>query len=126
MGFYMVGEAIRLLRIFHNIKQGEMAKALDIHTSFLSEIETGKRKPSLELIAKYAEHFSIRPSAILFFSEELDKKGTKGAMKEKIRELMLAFLKSVEAYGTNSKASMPSKQIKKLKDTPRNSRGVSV
>jgi len=105
----MVGEALRLLRVFHGIKLTDMAKVVDVHTSFLSEVETGKRKPSLELVGKYAKHFKLRPSAIMFFSEELDSGTFKGKAKEKVRGKMLSFLKAVEAYGAGEEKGMSSR-----------------
>lgn len=68
----MLGEALRLLRVYHDLKAGELATKLGISPSYLSEIEREKKTPSLALIEKYAEVFSTRPSAIMFFYEQLD------------------------------------------------------
>lgn len=121
----MMGEAFRLLRVFHGIKQVDMAKVLGVHTSFLSEIESGKRKPSLDLVGKCAKHFGLRPSAILFFSEELDGSAFRGTVKEKIRGKMLTFLKAVEAYGETT-GRMPPEKSAKRKNSSRNSRSVDL
>lgn len=53
------------------MKQIEAAKALGISASYLSEIETGKKKPTLELIDKYSETFRIPASSIMYFSENM-------------------------------------------------------
>ncbi|NRX73842.1 hypothetical protein DE153_000623 [Clostridium beijerinckii] len=58
-------------------------------------MKTGKKKPSLELIEKYSEVFRIKPSTILFFSEEIDQNSLKGNMKE----LMIRFMKIIERFG---------------------------
>ena len=91
----MINESLRLLRIFHDLKAIDLAKKLSISQSYLSEIENGKKKPSLELIEKYSEVFKIKPSTILFFSEEIEQNSLKGNMKE----LMIKFMKIIEKFG---------------------------
>jgi len=90
----MIGEALRLIRVFHDKKLVELARELDISTSYLSEIENDKKRPNLALIEKYAEVFNTKPSSILFFSEEMDKK--KDGTKKFVRENMIKFLQTVE------------------------------
>ena len=69
----MIGDALRLIRTFHDMSQRETAEALKISTSYLSEIENGKKAPSLELIEEYGRFFKIAPSSVLFFSENVDR-----------------------------------------------------
>lgn len=68
----MLSEALRLIRVFHDLKQVELADKLGISKSHLSEIERGKKAATIELIEKYAKLFSISSSSILFFSENID------------------------------------------------------
>lgn len=65
----MFGEALRLVRSFHDVNQSELADALSISRSYLSEIESGKKIPSLELLQRYADHFGMPLSSLVFFSE---------------------------------------------------------
>lgn len=67
----MLYEALRLVRVFHDINQSQLADKLGISRSYLSEIESGKKTPSIELINKYADIFNIPPSSLLYFSEQL-------------------------------------------------------
>ena len=60
----MINEALRLLRVFHDLKQFEMAEKLGISKSHISEIEKGSKSPSLDLIERYASEFSIPVSSI--------------------------------------------------------------
>ncbi|HEY1941230.1 MAG TPA: helix-turn-helix transcriptional regulator [Roseiarcus sp.] len=69
----MLHEALRLIRVYHDMKQAELAAQLGISKSYMSEIEKGVKSPSVELINKYAEIFGIPASSILFFSENMDK-----------------------------------------------------
>lgn len=64
-------EALRLLRVFHSMKQNFLADNLNISRSYISEIEKGTRTPSLDVIKQYAAFFKIPVSSIMFFSEQI-------------------------------------------------------
>lgn len=70
----MLNEALRLVRAFHDLSQTEMCKLLGISNSYLSEIESGKKQPKIELLSSYSEIFNIPVSSLLLFSENLEKK----------------------------------------------------
>jgi len=65
----MYSDALRLLRSFHQISQAELAISLEISRSYLSELESGKKTPSLDLLQRYASVFNIPLSTLIFFSE---------------------------------------------------------
>lgn len=65
----MLGYSLRLIRRLYGVTAKELAAQLSISATYLSEIENGKKKPSLELIRKYADFFHIKCSTILFFDE---------------------------------------------------------
>lgn len=68
----MLNEALRLVRVYHDLSQTQLSYELGISNSYLSEIESGKKIPSLDLLSKYGERFDIPISSLLFFSEHLD------------------------------------------------------
>ena len=70
----MISRALRLVRQFHRLKQTDLAARLDLSNSYLSEIETGVKSPSVELLRKYSEIFNIPVSTLLLFSERLEEK----------------------------------------------------
>lgn len=70
----MIASALRLIRVFHDLKQVELAKRMGVSKSYISEIEAGKRAPTMQLVQKYSEEFQIPVSSILFFSERLEDK----------------------------------------------------
>lgn len=72
----MLNKALRLTRQFHEMKQVELASKLGISKSYLSEIESGKKPASLELLEKYSDTFKIPVSSLVFFSETIGKKKT--------------------------------------------------
>ncbi len=91
----MLGEALRLIRVFHDCKTSELAEALEISASYISEIESGKKTPSMEILNKYADFFETKVSAIMFFAEDVDKKNKKKS-KAAIRKTLIKFLQVME------------------------------
>lgn len=97
----MLSEALRLLRVFHDLKQNELAERLEISRSYISELEKGSRTPSLEVIDKYSKEFGIPVSSILFFSENISQ-ANKGAWsaesaKRAIANKVVGFLQFIES-----------------------------
>ena len=73
----MINDALRLARVFHNLKQKELAEALDLSPSYLNEIESGKKQVTMEILQKYSAHFKIPVSSLLYFAEQQKRSGTK-------------------------------------------------
>jgi transcriptional regulator with XRE-family HTH domain len=59
------GERIRTLRLERGWTQVEMADFLAMDRSYLSEIETGKKDPSLTMLKTMAEGLSITLSRLI-------------------------------------------------------------
>jgi len=91
-----INEALRLIRVFHDLNIKTFANGIGISPGFISDIENGNKNPSMELINKYAEYFNLNVSSILFFSEDLDKIKNRSDFKINIRNKMLKFLKLIE------------------------------
>ena len=67
----MIHKALRMAREFHHMKQNDLAKQLRISTSYLSEIETGKKPPSIELLEAYGRVFNIYMKLVTAATPEL-------------------------------------------------------
>lgn len=97
----MLSEALRLIRVFHDLKQNELAERLGISKSYLSEIERGKKSPSMEVIQQYASEFRMPVSSILFFSEQLSNTNRELPKPEHLQGLIagkvISFLQFIEA-----------------------------
>lgn len=91
----MLGRALRLIRVFHDVSQGKLAQKLGISNSFLSEIETEKKTPSVELLGKYSEIFEIPMSSILLFAENMETPAR--PRKKWIADKILKLLEYVDA-----------------------------
>lgn len=95
----MIGEALRLIRVYHDLKQSDLAERLNISQSHLSEIERGKKSPSSELIERYSKEFRLPVSSIWFFDEHLTdrvKPSTLDRARGIIADKVLDFLRVVE------------------------------
>lgn len=92
----MFGEALRLVRSFHDMNQSELALELGISRSYLSEIESGKKIPSLELLQKYAARFEVPLSALVFFSEQVDEPGRDKKVRGFLGNKTIALLQWIE------------------------------
>ncbi len=90
----MLHRALKLIRIFHEMNQKELAELLGISRSHVSELESGKKKPSYDLLERYSEVFDVPVSNLIFFSEhiediqEIDLKKFKHLIASKILSIM--------------------------------------
>jgi len=85
--------ALQLTRQFHRLSQSELAERLGVSKSHISELESGKKTPSVDLLKKYAEVFDIPPSTLLLFAERLN--GDIPARQKAKVEKVLRFLELV-------------------------------
>jgi len=93
----MLSEALRLIRVYHDIKQSEAAEKLGISKSYLSEIEKGRKKPTLDLVEKYSSIFAIPVSSIMFFSENIEGDGSLKNVRLAVAGKVVKLLKFIEA-----------------------------
>jgi transcriptional regulator with XRE-family HTH domain len=66
-----VARTLKILRLFHNMTQAELAQKLSISKSYLSEIESGSKRINLEILGTYSTVFKVPISQILLFSESV-------------------------------------------------------
>ena len=87
-----LSECLRLLRVVNDKNQKDFDVELGISAPYLSEIETGKKTPSFEVLNRYSERLKIPVSSIMFFSES----GKTGVVKESIKKAILNFMAKAE------------------------------
>ncbi|MEJ0044851.1 MAG: helix-turn-helix transcriptional regulator [Rhodospirillales bacterium] len=85
-----------MIRVFHDLPQRELAARLNVVPSYLSEIEHGKKQPTLQLLESYAEEFKMPLSSIMFFSEHMSE-GRSDRVRLNISNKVLALLKFIAA-----------------------------
>ncbi|MGH8209598.1 MAG: helix-turn-helix domain-containing protein, partial [Steroidobacteraceae bacterium] len=65
----MQNRALKLVRQFHKLSLTETANRLGISKSYLSLIENGHKKPTLDLVEAYAKTFNMPVSQLMLFAE---------------------------------------------------------
>ncbi|MDY7545502.1 helix-turn-helix transcriptional regulator [Glaciimonas sp. CA11.2] len=88
----MINNALKVVRQYHHMSQIQLAKNLSISNSYLSELEAGKKEPTLELLHKYAAEFNVPLSSLVVFSETLDGTQSKSKARAFISKKMLKIL----------------------------------
>lgn len=101
----MLSEALRLIRAYHDISQTKLCSELGVSNSYLSEIESGKKTPSLELLKKYSERFDVPVSSLIFFSENLDNTKITDKLRVGTARKIVSILQWVEQR--NRQAASP-------------------
>lgn len=97
----LINDTLRLIRVYHNVKQKSLAEALGISPSHLSEVESGKKQVTLDLLEKYASHFRVPASSLLYFAEHRDASGGK-ASDHPIARKVIKMLDWVETITRDS------------------------
>jgi transcriptional regulator with XRE-family HTH domain len=96
----MIGEALRLLRIFNGYKSAELAKKLEISQSYVSEIENNKKQPTMEILDRYAKVFDMKKSTLLLFAESLENdQQMSNNQKQRVAYAGMKLLKILEKVG---------------------------
>jgi transcriptional regulator with XRE-family HTH domain len=91
----MINDALRLLRLYVGHSQKELAAELDISQSMVSEIESGSKPVSMEVLERYSTTFNVRMSQLLFFAEELEGQPLKTRGKLIIATKVLSLLEAL-------------------------------
>lgn len=100
----MIGEALRLIRVYHDLKQKAVAEKLDISASYLSEIEKGRKTPTLDVIQRYSDGFGIPVSSIMFFAESIESGAPNDRARSFLAGKMIGLLQFLEARSDRAHA----------------------
>lgn len=94
----MIHRVLKLVRQFHNYTQSDLSEKLQISKSYLSELESGKKIASLEILNKYSVLFEIPVSSLVFFSESL---GNPNSTSEKFRKVFTGKVLNIMEWISN-------------------------
>lgn len=93
----MLNKALKLLRVFNELSQTEMAQKLGVTKSWISEIENGHKAPTLALLQNYADVLEMPLSSLLFFSEHLENNSATERTRVFVSKKVLAILDYIAA-----------------------------
>jgi len=91
----MINDALRLLRLYLGLSQKQLASELDLSQSMISEIESGTKAVSMEVLERYSRNLNVRMSQLLFFAEELEGEPVKTRGKLIVASRVLSILESL-------------------------------
>lgn len=91
----MIGDVLKRTRTIYGYKATEMSSMLGISASYLSEIENNKKRPSLELLEKYAKIYGIRLSSLILLSENIEEAEKSGKGTAIIRNMMMHLIEGM-------------------------------
>lgn len=98
----MLGEALKQLRLFHGVKQKDLAEAINVSPSYLSEIEKGRKDNiTIELVNKYADFFGVRNSDLFMFSEKLSEQTSQNPANRKVARKALKIMAWISSQNEN-------------------------
>ncbi|WP_142113805.1 helix-turn-helix transcriptional regulator [Bosea sp. AK1] len=91
----MINDALRLLRLYLGLSQKQIATELELSQSMVSEIESGTKSVSMEVLERYSSKLHVRMSQLLFFAEELEGEPIKTRGKLIIASRVLSLLETL-------------------------------
>lgn len=96
---YIIGDNIKKYRLRKELTQEDLAEALGISHSFISQIEIGKKAPSLRVLYMIADYLEISPALLLLNQDESNYSEIillLGSFpKKKYAKFLLAFSKAM-------------------------------
>lgn len=88
----MINTALKYIRQYHNLNQTQLAEKLSISKSYLSEIESGKKEPTLDILNKYSDFFKVPLSSLVVFSENLENLHAESKVRSFVSKKMLKII----------------------------------
>lgn len=88
----VINDALRLLRLYLGLSQKQLATELELSQSLISEIESGVKPVSMDVLERYSRKLNIRMSQLLFFAEELEGEPVKSRGKLIVANRVLKLL----------------------------------
>ena len=65
----MLKEALRLVRVYHDMSKADLARNLGFSPSYITELESGKKKVTMETLQRYSQSFDVPVSSLMLFAE---------------------------------------------------------
>ncbi len=60
-----LGSNVKRLRRAMGLSQEEFAHRADVHRTYVSDIELGKRNPTIEIVEQFANALEVTPGSLL-------------------------------------------------------------
>ncbi|MBD5156987.1 MAG: helix-turn-helix transcriptional regulator [Butyrivibrio sp.] len=89
----LLGETLKKLRIDRRLNQGQLAEMMGLATSAISSYESCSRRPSYEILVKYARIFHVSTDYLLGIERQdyLDISDLSDKEKEAVMQVISVF-----------------------------------
>ena len=88
-----LNKILKQIRIFSYLNQAQLSDKISLSRSYISQIEAGKKTPSMKILEKYAKTFDIPLAAIMIFADDYEnKKDWKNKTKALLTKNTVKFL----------------------------------
>lgn len=99
----MYNRALKLVRQYHRLSQVAVAEKLGLSKSFISELEReGGKKPSLDVLERYAKAFGITLSSLMIFAEQTANPDLSEKSRVFVADKILKILEWIEETSDSS------------------------
>ncbi len=65
-----IGNVLRSLRIIRDLTVKELADKMELTSSYICDVESNRKRPSLDMLERYSNALEVNRSMLLFFDEE--------------------------------------------------------
>lgn len=86
-----ISQKIKALRLEKELKQKDVAKAINIATNTLSQFENNKGRPSLEVLTLLANFFEVSVDYLLGIEDDFIKPEVQTTLSYREQKLLKAF-----------------------------------
>jgi len=98
-----LGNAIKLIRTARNVKQRDLASALNVSPNYLSMLEANRRVPSVTFLRKIASKLQV-PAGLFLLWAEGDSSNLSKKQIDQVRELLIRIQAIYLSDVSNSRA----------------------
>lgn len=99
----MMNKALRLVRVYHDLNQGDAAERVGLSKSYISELENGRKKVTLEVLEKYSKAFDIPVSSLMLFGERAGEIRFSEDVRIFVAEKVITMLDWIATISDNKK-----------------------
>ena len=97
-----IGPTLKVLRVASDLRQGKLAKDLDITANYLSLVENGKKEPSLTFLKKFSKRLEVPLGYLLWLALEDENSPDESDLKKMMDELLINILRQKRKNEKNS------------------------
>ena len=101
----MLNRALRLIRAYHDLNLSEASQRVGLSKSYVSEMERGRKKVSLDVLQKYSAAFDIPTSSLMLFAERVEDGGFSEESRVYIADKALRMLEWIAAITADREAN---------------------